>query len=337
MTTTTGAATSNVPFRTINHISPSSLSKYENQPNKFFMERVYDPGWPREESGLAANIGTGFDIFCKMFFSSKLGLVEGLKAKTGYSSLSGENKERYKDNLFRFLIDSHTGEQYREKAILEGSRIFGYYTKTLKDNESCSQLKESSDFYDIELSRQVYLPPFLGSRLSIPTYCKGDAAVKGKRKNLIATDVVDTDIILPFDWKVKGSGSKASPPPKYCVIFDELGVNKGQHKSYYNGIAMQDIDKDWATQLVFTGWQCGHPTYPEAMFPYDGIIHCLVCDSTTGKIRLAVYRGELSVYWQKEVLNRCQRMWRDLTSGDFYNRHRFIDLTSMAALEETWF
>jgi hypothetical protein len=309
-----------VAFKNFTHISPSSLKKFEKQPNTFFMEKILDPGWQRDEQGLPAAIGTVFDIFVKLWLISEYNkdLLSIFKNRINCS----EDK-----NIFNYLIDNNiTNKEYKAKALQEGALIYAYYKETLLKNNIVP------DFYDIELLNQVYLPNNIGNLQTIPTFCKGDACLN----NHVKKDNLNHLEPLPLDWKVIGSGSKASPRKYYQAIFDDLGNYKGPYKGYYKHIPFQDIDEDWATQLVFTGWQCGKPTYPEEMFPYLGYIHCLVCDTYSGNIRLAIYEGELSIYWQQRVLQRCRNMWNAIQSGEFYNKYKYVTLTSMMALMETW-
>jgi hypothetical protein len=280
------------------------------------MEKILDPGWPREPQGLAASIGTAFDIMIKIEVASKMGWGDLLRNKV---------KCPENESIYNYLVRKNILEENIKKALVEGHSIYKYYLSVLP----IELHRIGISWHDLELTRQFYIPGLEGSIQDILAYCKGDGAFS------YLIDNIDT-VELPMDWKVTGSASKASPTQRYEMIYDDLGIPKGPHKLWCNDIHMDIINIDWATQLCFSGWQLGYPTQLKDLKVFTGVIHNLVCDSTTGKIRLAVYRGLLTTDFQASVIKRIQNMWVDITTGKFYQRHKDIDLTSMMALQETW-
>lgn len=302
-------------LRPIKHISPSSLKMWETQPHRFFMERILVPGWKREPSGPAAIRGTIFDVYAKSNLAETLGTFPALLEKIGLDPTFPKHKA-----VEQMIIGSCGDALIMDKDLEIGRAIYEYYRKILMNSTILFDLS----WHDIELRKQINI---VTDEYTISTYCKGDFSLSKQ------------DILFPGDWKVIGSNSSASPKKFYQLIFDENLLNRGSHKGWYPQIHMEDIDSDWATQLVFTGWQLGYSYESSKMVDYDGIIHCLVCDTTKEplKIRLAIYRACISVTWQRKVLERVINMWRSIADGSYYNLMKSIDLTSMIAKDENWF
>lgn len=308
--------------KAIEHVSPSALIKYENQPATFFLERCVTPSRPREKAGMPAHIGTLFDVLIKSEVAKRIGRESELKAKLGCPAET-ELPKFLRSSMADFdLLSSDDRMTCMNRAV----HIYNYYKQLVLDSE-CTHVSSSNtrdySWHDVEHQAQVHLLD------RIPTYCKGDFSLMTTK----------SESPVPADWKVMGSGSSASPKPLYRYIFDADGVPKGAHKNWHVGVKMEDVDPGWATQLVFTGWQLGYGTLAAAQ-EFKGIIHCLVCDTNEKfgfRCRLAIYEAIISLEWQRKVLDRVIYMWNDICSGRFYEKWKDVDLTSLIAKTENWY
>ena len=202
-------------------LSASSLNLAEKSPNKFYLKRLSNTIFPKDEQTLAASIGSAFDYLVKdKIIKSKL--------PTKISMLA---------DMFKSVENNH------EEAWQVGGKIYTEYEKFVLD---------IYEFEDVEVVTgfTVDLKPVFGLDYKIPLYIKIDGI---KRVTYFNEPII-------HDWKVSGYTSEAgiSPKPGYFRVW-ENGRLKPCHDNYSKEISIEDIDLTWGTQLCTYGlWKHGY-------------------------------------------------------------------------------
>jgi len=124
-----------------------------------------------------------------------------------------------------------------------------------------------------------------------------------------------TGLKVPLDWKVMGSCSKSgvSPNKLYLDLFDGERW-RGAHKDYFFDIPFEKIHESWAKQLCIYGWLRGLGIVSEGGGAFPAYIHQVFYHGVGRDIKVAVFRGVLSVAFQKELLSTIQITSRKLVS-----------------------
>jgi len=282
------------------YLSPSSLMQALTQPNTFYLTRLIDPPYPREEQGLAAAVGSAFDYYIKIKM-----IEERFK-----------EKKIFLDEL-RNGIESNTVEAHQAGKKCLSNYIQGAYNPL--------------EFADIEIHKQVKIE-------GIPIYGKLDATsydLRSVSDPLNSFEEIKKLPIIPFDWKVSGYTSKSGvSPKKYYYRLWETFKPKQSHKDFQENIPFEMIDEKWATQLCTYGWIIGKPL----LEPFASRIDMLCWRK--GTIRTAQYRGIITKEFQENVLNNYIQVWKEIMNGSFVQRldsTRDINLVYVGSTNETWF
>lgn len=115
-----------------------------------------------------------------------------------------------------------------------------------------------------------------------------------------------------LDWKVKGSGTPGtSPTPGYCRLWDtdQPGIPFGGHPKA--GLPLEELNPEWATQLVMYGWAQGYPMSAELTAAIDE-----VCVWHGDRVRVASFRHPISLAFQQNVKTRIEAAWRKIESRE---------------------
>jgi hypothetical protein len=298
------------------YLSPSSLRAFEQQPNKFFLQRMSEDPMPYEPQGEAAAAGSAFDHEAKLDFVTRKGLERDHKATllkdatyhTGDKELARLNTLPYEQVSYELAVD----QQWRDLMRPVGKELFRIYKANGGPNIG---------FVSVDVHRNFQL---LGhSEGVVPLFMKLDTTVE---------DSI-THKVCPLDWKVTGYGSDsgASPKPGYMALYDK-GVNKGAHKNYRYDICIEEIDKWWASQLTTYCWGLGLPHTEEHIAYIDNMV------IRPTSVRLARYRARVTIGYQSELRERYVRAWRAIKDGSFVRSlSKDRKLVSMMALNENWY
>jgi hypothetical protein len=204
-------------------------------------------------------------------------------------------------------------EKARERALNVGKIFYTYYCLFIK------KLNISWSFFsDVEIDRTF---EFKG----IPLRGKIDCVYISKYYKKP----------VPLDWKLTGSESKSSPTPKYQRLISE--DEDCSHKDYYPAMPFELIDETWATQLCIYGWELGRstPIWEE----FDAQIHEMTITGT-GKIRLAIFHGIITIPFQQKIYSNLKLFWESLQNGNYINTlaNQFSkNLVYCTAMKETWY
>lgn len=108
-----------------------------------------------------------------------------------------------------------------------------------------------------------------------------------------------------LDWKTAGANNPASGPPSptpgYVRLFDSREAPMEPPKAHKKaGINFEEIDEEWATQLVFGQELIGGP-------PAAGIDQLIVLPE--GHLRVAQFRGVVGDTFRADVRARIKKAW----------------------------
>ena len=305
--------------KNIKYISASSLGQYEKQPNTFFAQRLIKDALEREEAGLAAHVGTAFDIEVK----KKL-LDLGVPISEGIT--------------LEDILRSRGDCEHTKQAKVQGLDILKQYHRA-KIMTNGNSLPLARDWKQVEGKYYFTID-------GVPILALLDAVVRDP----------STKQLVPFDWKVIGGAAKTGVSPKkgfagVCIS----GAWGKPHKLYteweakspnsgYEGvnIPMELIDDKFATQFCIYGWALQDNPGRINFRPFPVHFDSAVYNGKDRTIKIYTYRAICSVEWQEKVLDRLQVMWRDLSTGGHSLIRRLtsknnITVIKGAAKDESWF
>lgn len=196
-----------------------------------------------------------------------------------------------------------------DEAFSAGKKAFNSYIERAYNKD---------EYADIEIHNN-------GSFEEVPITGKLDAKILDQ----------ETNLTIPFDWKMSGYTSKTgiSPEQGYYRLWDGLRP-KAAHKIYSTNILMNHINERWAFQTCTYGWLLGLPMYKPFPTRIDQICW------RNGTVRTALYRGWITEEYQREVIMRYKKVWNSLLDGSYINNlasSRDPDLVWIAAKNESWF
>lgn len=299
--------------KTPSYLSPSSLRVIERQPNTFYCQRMAPDPIPYEPQSAPASVGSAFDTFVKLDWLKKNPEKRTTIRNRVYKDIySADEKRRMQAfPIEQMLFESAVDEPRREEAEPVGRMLMRTY-----ESNGYATLQ----IQDVEIHRHFTLL----DRINVPLFMKLDA---------IAIDPFDKEALCPFDWKVRGYGSKSgvSPTKGYYALYAE-GINKGAHKLYRTDINAHEVSKDYATQLCTYGWGMGK--VPGT--PFHGLIDELVM--RPNNVRIARYRMLIDTEFQEELIERYVSAWLSLQDGSFINDlSRDRKMVEMLASQENWY
>lgn len=294
--------------RAYTHISPSALRAFEDNISEFYYRYVARHKPPSLPQNQPMSIGSAFDAYAKSHILKTLARGNPVEPKYEF------------ENLFKAQVEP----QNREWALEAGKYAFQSY----KDSGALADLMleitqgDKSPRFEFEMRGQV-----THDGLDVPMTGKPDLYYNNKH----AAHVVN-------DWKVNGfcSNSGVSPKAGYVMCRDSwdhtvAAMSKTHRKSHKDcqaqmiqGIEcniatpMDQIDKDWATQLTVYAWLMGQPVGSA----FIAGIEQLACmpGGPNGRplIRVASYRGLISKNFQLGVYERFKKCWSALSTGYFF-------------------
>lgn len=284
------------------YLSPSSLTKFYEDQDKFFIEYLADFKWPRDPQTPAMAVGSSFDAFVKSHLHEQL--------------FGKAHDPRFElQTLFEAQVEAHG----RDAAWKAGENVFREY-------------KKSGALTDlmVELTASVTTPRFefdLLGQIQSRDITLGAVPLLGK-PDLFYTNSRGARVI--HDWKVNGYYSKYNvSPAKGYVRLRELGFNKGPHKDALPmvingvlinaGITLDMVKEDWAQQLAIYMWLCGEEVGSQECF---ASIDQVVCSNSSVRIekdlRFAEHRSRISKDFQYKVFNKAKEAWSIINSDHFF-------------------
>ena len=291
----------------LKYLSPTSLGLWEADREQFYMKYLAEGTERQENQSPAASVGSAFDAYVK----SSL-----------YKDVIAGDDPKYS---FDYLFETQVETQNRDFAKTAGQHALSCYTYS-----------GNYDGLRKDLMDSVYQPQFEfkleGTIEGVPLIGKPDLRyIHAKGVDIVA------------DWKVNGycSAHATSPAKLYARVRDGQELLKpskndgNSHPGYvpldFKGLEigthyLEEVNKDWGTQLTIYSWLLGEPIGSEEFVVR---IDQLVCKpGTPPTIRVANQFARISADFQRTLLVRLQDCWRVINSG-----HIFQELTLEESIE----
>lgn len=311
----------------LKHLSPTSISLYLEDLDKFYLKYVSPNRPDRELQTEPMSVGSSFDSHVKAYLRSAL------------------NAESEFNTLFKEYFESSVETQNRDFALDAGRECFDAYRRSgalsdlLLQMETAAEgprfeftVSSDGDVVTKEGSDEGYQRCQCGAEHSEHDVdgrcdsrnCSMYNPIPGLRllgkPDAWFVNKQGSRIIL--DWKVNGYCSTASPAKGFVRIRSGKGITRGDdlpHKDavilVHRGVAidsampMEVKDASWARQLAVYAWLCGEPVGGEIV----GFIDQLVC--APGKIRVAEHRALIGVSFQEKLYALANEIWDVVHSG----------------------
>lgn len=291
-------------MRTIEYLSPSSISLYKQDPEAFYLRYLLEERQAREPQNKPMAIGSAFDAFVKSYL---------------YENLIGKGDDRFKlDNIFNAQVE----QSQREWAWKNGQYVFEQYKQSgvLGDLMIMLRSSPSEPRFEFEIRGVQH-----GYREGIEGQF-GEVVLLGKPDvDFIAGDGVH--IILDFKVNNYCGYSPGTPKPGYLRMRSAGKTFHGQHKKckqqIYKGVDLnigcylEDIDESWARQLAIYAWLTGEAVGSE----FVTVIHQVICSYNQGglpTIRVAELHHKVSKEFQQKVFDDACNIWETVRSDHFF-------------------
>lgn len=125
-----------------------------------------------------------------------------------------------------------------------------------------------------------------------------------------------------LDWKVKGSNNpgSASPTQGYLRTWDtdQPGIPTPAHSK--SGLPLEELNPEWATQLVMYGWAQGYPITADLVGCIDEVVAW-----HGDRVRVANFRHPISVAFQQNVKTRLEDAWNKIQSREVLDPNMTIE------------
>ncbi len=295
-------------MRTIEYLSPTSISEFDKSLEEFYLRYLSDERPPRFLQTQPMSIGSAFDAYVKSYLHQS---IFGKGHDVGYEF----------EALFEKQVEAHNRDWARDagKYAFECYKISG----ALADIMFLLKNASTAPRFEFEIRGTITDPV---------TKVLGDMVLLGK-PDLHFKNHQDTDIVL--DWKVNGycSSANTSPKPGYVKlrdgwIGDQSRTNGNPHKDAFpmmhKGVQinvnqkLEKTDLSWANQLCIYGWLLGMEVGSDFIVAIDQ----LACSGgpVEPKIRIAAHRTTISSVHQNLLYDKATKIW-DLTHSDHIFRH----------------
>ena len=303
-------------MRTIEYLSPSSISLWDENRDEFYYRYLADERPPRMPQTQAMSIGSAFDAYAKNYF---------------HTCLFGKDHDPRFD--LTALIDAQVEPQHRDWATIHGKYAFEQYKSAGCTADLMLELRRAQSDPRFEFDAKGVIN---GYREGMETNIAG-VTLLGK-PDVHFVNHAGTTVIL--DFKVNGycSANGISPIPGYMRCRSAGATQHKMHKDcqpmMHRGMMiniakyLEAQDKKWAQQLAIYAWLCGDPVGSDFLVAIDQ----LACSPTVGglpSIRIAEHRTRVSANFQWQVFNKAAEIWETIHSD-----HLFRDLTKAQSKEK---
>ncbi len=287
------------------YLSPSSIAKWKESPEMYYMKYLSEIKIPREKQTQPMSVGSSFDAYVK----SDL-----------YSRLVGKGDPKYS---FEALFESQVEAHNRDTALVDGKYCYNFYTK-------CGALGDLL----IEMQSSLGEPKFefdLGGRIN---YAGREVVFFGK-PDVFFINKDGGHVVL--DFKVNGFYAKSGISPmkgylrlhpgcvrhKDCVVGEKFGFKiNTKHK-----LCDDNMDQSWAAQLSVYSWLCGLEVGSDWIAAIDQV----ACRPPTKsdwiqdrpQIRIAQHRLLVSHEFQKQFFADAADLWEIVNSEHIFRQMSF--------------
>jgi len=285
-------------MRKLPYLSPTSLSKYLESPEEFYLAYLADVRPPRFRQTQPMSIGSAFDAYAKSYLHKKLlGSSDPDAAKFEF------------DTLFQAQVEPHN----RDWAKVHGKYVFDQYVASGALADLFVELEQAIGKPRFELDilgtvqSDIFGVPFLG---------KPDLFFVNKE----ALNIIS-------DWKVNGycSQTGASPTKGFIKRIPGWDCHALSYPITYRGtkvngtnFKLHEADVSWARQTVIYAWLCGCTVGSEFVHAIDQV----ACNNRknpnpgTGYPQLSFvqHRYKSDSDFQHHIFRQAVEVW-DIISG----------------------
>jgi len=305
------------------YLSPTSIDKFEELPEEFYLQYLADERPPKFPQTLPMSVGSAFDAFIKSYY---------------HRHLFGENNDPKfsREAIFEEQVEPHN----RDWAWHAGEYAFEAYRTSGAAVDLLVELQHAQGTPRFEFTLQADL-------FGVPLLGKPDVYFLNREGQPIV-----------LEWKVNGfcANYNKSPAKGYVRVrdgwkFDRAKPSRGVGSAHKNahvikvdGIlinvatTMEEVDKKWAAQLSTYAWLMGADVGSDFICAIDqlcckpdGSKNCEVTQQfgseRTGPsiklvevqqplIRVAEHRCKISKTFQESVRDRYINLWDIINDGE---------------------
>lgn len=134
------------------------------------------------------------------------------------------------------------------------------------------------------------------------------------RHNIPILGVLDAAVsLIPFDWKLRGFNSKASPTKGYGKRMDSRGNFKKPHSDHIFPNNLETANYDWALQMLWYNWLLsGKVRVSDEDRRY--IIHEITWDGNDW--HFVEHKGFITEVFEETIYNKLHVMWDNISRLD---------------------
>ena len=295
------------------YLSPTSLMKWEESQEEFYLQYLADQRPPRFKQTEPMAVGSAFDAHIKSYFHDVL--------------------FNTKDPRFEFttIFEDQVEEHNRDWALVAGKYCFDCYKTSgaLADLLVELQQSQSEPKFEFVVEGEINRVPLLG---------KPDVWYVHKQGR---------QIIL--DWKVNGFCSKYPKSPNRGYVRCRDGWDGVQSKSHntmhkdctpmrVDGVVinineyLETIEKSWGLQLCTYAWLMGAKVGGEFICALDQLACSPDVDPDRPKIRIAEHRLHVGKEFQGECVQRYTELWSIINSNHIFRDMSFEESAARCAM-----
>jgi hypothetical protein len=297
-------------MRELAYLSPTSISKWEEDPEAFYLYYLSENRPPREPQTQPMSIGSAFDARAKSYL---------------YEMLFGpQHDPKFSfDAIFEAQVEPHN----RDWALQHSEYVMEQYRQSGALLDLMLELKHSQGTprFEFEVRGAVH-----GYREGVQIEFS-----QGTLTSCILLGKPDVHFVnkdgasVVLDFKVNGYCSRTPPSPMrgYLRLRSAGKTDLGMHKSCMPMVEkgmrinvaeyMENLNKDWARQLAIYAWLLGESIGSRFILAIDQIC----CDATRAGlpgIRVAEHRCVVGPKFQHATFLRACEIWEIIKSGHIF-------------------
>lgn len=294
-------------MRDLPYLSPTSLSKFYEDPIEFYLTYLAESRAPRFPQTQPMSIGSAFDAYAKSYLHEAL-YGKGNDPKFAFEALFEAQVEEHNRDWAR-VHGKHAFECYRDTGCLADLMVELH--ASIGDPKFELEVKGVINGYREGVTKNVENVCFLG---------KPDVFYLNKE----GCHVI-------FDFKVNGwcSNHGVSPHRGYLRVRTAgatpiVGAHhKDCHPLMHRGstinamMYLEDVNKSWADQLSIYGWLCGCEVGEDFIVAVDQFA-CRPSGETFPRVRIAEHRLRVNPDYQWSLFARAQTAWEVIHSDHIF-------------------
>ena len=292
-------------MRTPTYLSPTSVSKWYDDRDGFYLKYLADNKIPKEPQTQPMSIGSAFDAYVKSYLTQKL---------------FGTDKGFELEQILCDQVEPHN----RDWARVQGEYVFNCY----KDSGCLAALMR-------ELGQAQEEPQF---------EMRIERNVSHETSQTVVNLMGYPDIYfiskegkpIVYDWKVNGYCGKArtTPTQGYIKLVDgwKGEQSRAHNKSHKNAVMMYDqgiryncaqplhtVQQSWANQTIAYGWMLGMPIGGDFIIGIDQITKYDGEPGNFPKLRIATHRSKADPKYQMQFFAQVCHVWESIKSGHIFD------------------